>query len=232
MVGQMNPRRVAILIALSLSGCAATPEPVSPPAPPALQVLPPGCPYASMYVSVSTNGAPRDAGVGERVELGYAETLAEQGFQLVAAPEEAYWTAFSLVRMSPRVDSNFAWSVYTMATQDMQGRIHAPIRFAAAGDDQAERSGFMFLKEVRILELDREVRRAAEETALSLLPHASRMCTAWTTDPLNDESPEFRHVRNADDLLEKLREELAREIIRIRRDRQQMVLEVDGEPSS
>lgn len=228
-------RRSLIGIALALFGCAATPEAVVAPAPtePLVQtLLAPGCPYANVYIDVSTQGPELEAKIATRVRLAYEESLGERGFSVVAAPDEAYWSAFSLVHLEHPVDAKFAWSVYMMATQDLRGRVQTPIRFAAAHDEQADLSGFMLLKEVRVVELDRQVRRAAEDTAGALLPHTSRMCVAWTEEPEEDPSAGFKQVRNADDLIEELRDELAEEIQRVRRARQQKSLDVGAEPSS
>ena len=227
-------RRSLIGIALALFGCAATPEAVVAPAPePLVQtLLAPGCPYANVYIDVSTQGPELEAKIATRVRLAYEESLGERGFSVVAAPDEAYWSAFSLVHLEHPVDAKFAWSVYMMATQDLRGRVQTPIRFAAANEDQADLSGFMLLKEVRVIELDRQVRRAAEDTAGALLPHTSRMCVAWTEEPEEDPSAGFKRVRNADDLIETLRDELAQEIQRVRRARQHKSLDVGAEPSS
>jgi len=227
-------RRSVIAIGLALFGCVSTPDAVAPAAPPepmAQTALAPGCPYANVYIDVSTQG-PAEAKLAERVRLAYEQSLGERGFSVVAAPDEAYWSAFSLVHLEHPVDAKFAWSVYMMATQDLRGRVQTPVRFAAANDDQADLSGFMLLKEVRVMELDRQVRRGAEDTAGALLPHASRMCVAWTSQPQDDAAPGFTDVRGTDDLVEKLRNELAQEIQRIRRARQHGDLQIGVEPPS
>jgi hypothetical protein len=225
-------RTAVIGMALALVGCAATPEDVAPPVARVYPPLAPHCPYANVYVNVAAQGEKRDLKIAERVRTAYVEILAERGFQVVPAPDEAYWSAFSLVHMNQRVDSTFAWSVYMMATQDLRGRVQTPVRFAAATDDQGDLSGFMLLKEIRLLELDLQVRAAAEGTAQALLPHTSRMCIAWAREPQDDDTQGFHEVRNADDLVEKLRDELAQEIERVRRARQHRSLEVGLEPSS
>jgi hypothetical protein len=224
-------RSFGILIGLTVLGCAATPEPM-PRSVPAQLTLAPGCPYSNVYVAVSTKGEERDTKLAERVRVTYAESLGAQGFSVVTLPEEAYWSAFSLVHLSNPVDATFAWSVYMMATQDLRGRVQTPIRFAAAEDDVSDLSGFMLLREIHLLELDAQVRRAAEDTAVALAPHTARMCMAWTTEPMDDLAPSFHQVRGADDLIEKLRDELAKEILRVRREQQQRSLEVGLEPSS
>jgi hypothetical protein len=58
------------------------------------------------------------------------------------------------------------------------------------------------------------------------------MCLAWTTDPTDDQAPSFHQVRGTDDLIEKLRDELAKEILRVRRQQQQKSLDVGLDPSS
>jgi hypothetical protein len=230
-------RRSVIGIGLALVGCVAMPDAVAPvasrepPSQPALAPLASGCPYANVYVDVSAQGAEPEAKLAERVRLAYEQSLGERGFSVVAAPDEAYWSAFSLVHLEQPLDAKFSWSVYMMATQDLRGRVQTPVRFAAAGDEQADLSGFMLLKQVRVMELDRQVRRGAEDTAGALLPHASRMCVAWTSEPQDDAAPGFTHVRGTDDLVEKLRDELAQDIQRIRRSRQQRDLEIGVEPS-
>ena len=211
---------VALLIGLCALGCAAPPElpsswiadrfgagadPVGP--------LPPECPYADVYVAVSTNGAPLDEELAERVEIAYSEQLRMQGFHLVTASDVAYWSAFSLVSLNRQLTQSFAWSVYMMARQDLGGRVQAPFRFAEVSDEQDDLSGFMLLKEVHLLELDSQVRIAAEATANALLPHAIRMCIAWTQS-------------------EELRQELAREMQRIREERQNKRLQFESDAPS
>ena len=200
---------VALLIGLCALGCAAPPElprswiadrfgaGAEPRGP-----LPPLCPYADVYVTVSTNGAALDEELADKVEIAYSEHLRAQGFHLVTASDVAYWSAFSLVSLNRQVTASFAWSVYMMARQDLGGRVQAPFRFAADSDEQEDLSGFMLLKEVHLLELDSQVRIAAEATANALLPHAIRMCIAWTES-------------------EELRQELAQEMQRIREERKQ-----------
>jgi hypothetical protein len=210
MLTQSNLGRLLALIGLSLFGCA------TPTLPPMLWLahplaigesvapapLPAQCPYADVSIAVSTNGAALDAKLAERVQIAYSDYLRLQGFQVVGPSEVAYWSAFSLVSLNRQVTASFAWSVYMTARQDLGGRVQSPFRIAVDGDDQEDLSGFMLLKQVHLLDLDREVRSAAEATEDALLPHASRMCIAWTQS-------------------EELREELAQEIQRIREERQQ-----------
>ncbi len=223
MLTENRLRRIIALIGLSVFGCAATSELPTPmawlahPFTPGESVdqgpLPLACPYADVYVAVGTNDADLNAELAERVQIAFSDYLARQGFHVVPASEVAYWSAFSLVRMNRQVTASFAWSVYMMARQDLGGRVQAPFRLAVEGDEQDDLSGFMLLREVHLLDLDSEVRSAAEETADALLPHASRMCIAWTEN-------------------EELREELAQEIRRIRAERQKKRLEIGtDEPS-
>jgi hypothetical protein len=205
-------RRLIALIGLILIGCAASPErpatmawlthPFAIGESAAVGPLPPLCPYADVSVAVSTNGAALDAELAERVQIAYSDYLRLQGFHVVGESEVAYWSAFSLVSLNRQVTASFAWSVYMMARQDLGGRVQAPFRIAVDGDEQEDLSGFMLLKEVHLYDLDSQVRIAAEATADALLPHASRMCIAWTQS-------------------EALREELAQEIRRIREERKQ-----------
>lgn len=223
MLTESNLRWLLALVGLSLFGCAATPALPTPMAwlahpfelgeSVALGPLPPQCPYADVHVAVSTNGAALDAELAERVQFAYSDYLRMQGFHVVSASEVAYWSAFSLVSLNRQVTASFAWSVYMMARQDLGGRVQAPFRIAVEGDDQDELSGFMLLKEVHLMDLDREVRSAAEATADALLPHASRMCIAWTQS-------------------EELREELAQEIRRIREERQRKHLRFESDQPS
>jgi len=219
-----NPlRRTIALIGLCLFGCAATPEipapmtwlahPFAAGEADALEPLPANCPHKDVYVAVSTNGAVLDAEVAERVQIAYSDSLGMQGFRVVTASEEAYWSAFSLVSLNRQVTASFVWSVYMMATQELGGRVPAPFRIAVEGDDHGDLSGFMLLREVRLQDLDSQVRSAAEATAVALLPHATRMCIAWTHD-------------------EAIREELAQEIRRVREERQRKRLQVDTEAPS
>jgi hypothetical protein len=212
MLTEIQLRRMVALIGLSLFGCAASPERPTPMAwlthpfaigeSAAVGLLPPQCPYADVNVAVSTNGAALDVELAERVQIAYSEYLRLQGFHVVGESEVAYWSAFSLVSLNRQVTASFAWSVYMMARQDLGGRVQAPFRIAVDGDDQEDLSGFMLLKEVHLYDLDSQMRIAAEATADALLPHAFRMCIAWTQS-------------------EELREELAQEIRRIREERQQ-----------
>ncbi len=223
MLTKNHPRRIIALIGLSVFGCAATPELPAPKASLAHQVaagesvalepLPSECPYADVYVAVSTNGAALDAEVAERVQIAYSGYLGMQGFQIVTASEEAYWNAFSLLSLNRQVTATFVWSVYMMATQDLGGGIQAPFRFAVEGDDQGDLSGFMLLREVHLQDLDKQVRSAAEATTRALFPHASRMCIAWTHD-------------------EGIREELVQEILRVREQRHRKRLRLDADAPS
>jgi len=233
-----------ILVGLCVLGCAPSVGRFEPTVSSADLILAPGCPYASVYVAVSTGGSKKDTRIAKRVRLAYSDFLGEQGFSIVASPEGAYWSAFSMVSLSPRIDSTFAWTVYVMATQDLQGRIQTPVNFSAEGGGATELSGFMLLREVRLLELELQAQRAAADTAEALLPHACRMCVAWKTKPeeavaTHTEEPAEEIVRveqEADDPLEGLREELNREITRIRRERtkerQRKQLEIEAEEVS
>jgi hypothetical protein len=170
-----------------------------------------GCPYSTVHVAIASNGSRRDWQIAERVRSAYSTSLSDAGFNVVKAPEQAYWSAFSLVSVSGRVDSIFAWSVYVMATHDIAGELQTPLRFAVQGDDPVDLSGFMFLKEVRLTDLDRQVRAAGEHTAGALLTPAMNMCVAWTED-------------------EEIREALSEEIIRVRdrRIRKSLSLGIEG----
>jgi len=229
MITENGLRGLMILVGFSACGCAALAGYVTTPSEPlGRKLVAPGCPYASVYVAAATNGLKRDQQVASRVRIAYSEYLGQQGFSIVAAPEEAYWSAFSLVRLSRRVDSSFAWAVYMMATQDDRGQVQTPIEFAAADDEEAELSGFMLLREVRLLELDLAVRRAAENTADALVPHASRMCIAWNTEPQGEVAARDlgQGQQRESGSIERLRKELEREIVRVRRERQQKLLQV------
>jgi hypothetical protein len=151
-------------------------------------------------VEVASNGTRRDWQIAERVRAAYSDSLGEAGFRVVATPEQAYWSAFSLVTVSGRVDSIFAWAVYMMATHDVAGELQTPLRFAVQGDDLADLSGFMFLKEVRLMDLDSAVRAAGESTAGALVSHALRMCVTWSEneevrEALSDEIERLREAR-------------------------------------
>jgi hypothetical protein len=227
MIAENHLRGIMILVALSVLGCAPSVGRVEPTLSSAHPIPTPGCPYANVYVAVSTDGSTKDKRIAERVRLAYSEFLGEQGFSVAAAPEEAYWSAFSMVHLSPRIDSTFAWTVYVMATQDLQGRIQTPIDFSGEGEGETELSGFMLLREVQLLELDLQAQQAAADTAGALLPHAFRMCVAWNTKPKEEVAPQTEEPgeeivqveQEEDDLLKSLREELNREITRIRRER-------------
>lgn len=164
--------------------------------------LPFGCPYAGVYLAMSTNGSLRDVQVAERIRLAYADHLGTSGFQLVDSPEQAYWSAFSMVTSSQELAATFAWSVYMTATWDLAGDLRVPLRFASEFDPRDDMSGFMLLRELHLRELELHAQRAAEATASALLPHASQMCVAWVRD-------------------EAVREELAQEIQRTRQQQQQ-----------
>ena len=216
MATEKQLRRIIALIGLSILGCAASPEawlahPFTARESVDQGPLPLGCPYADVYVAVGTNDTALNAELAERVQISFANYLAGQGFRIAAASDVAYWSAFSLVSMNRQVTATFAWSVYTMARQDLGGRVQAPFRFAVEGDAQDDLSGFMLLREVHLLDIDSQVRSAAEATANALYPHASRMCVAWTEN-------------------EELREELAQEMRRIRAQRQQQRNADPGSP--
>jgi hypothetical protein len=164
MIAENHLRGIMILVALSVLGCAPSVGRVEPTLSSAHPIPTPGCPYANVYVAVSTDGSTKDKRIAERVRLAYSEFLGEQGFSVAAAPEEAYWSAFSMVHLSPRIDSTFAWTVYVMATQDLQGRIQTPIDFSGEGEGETELSGFMLLREVQLLELDLQAQQAAADT--------------------------------------------------------------------
>jgi hypothetical protein len=235
MIGMSRLRRILVPIVLAGLGVGASDAIASSPD------LPPpesDCPYANVYVAVSTSGSRKDARIAKRVRHAYSDSLSEQGFSVVSAPEDAYWSAFSMVRLNPRIEPSFAWTVYMMATQDAGGRVQSPRDFEGEAGDQGELSGFMLLREVRLLELELEARSAALDTAGALLPHATRMCTAWTLSPEGDEpsheSGEIFQVQREDDPYEELRRELREEIARVRRDRdrQRRLLEIGvTEPS-
>jgi hypothetical protein len=224
-------RGILILIGLSVVGCAPflerfgpTPGRSEPNASSAHPIPTPGCPYASVYLAVTANGSGKESRVAERVRLAYSESLSEHGFTVVGAPDEAYWSAFSMVRLSRRTDSTFAWTAYVMATQDLEGGIQSPVRFSAEGERATDLSGFMLLREVRLLDFDFQVERAAADTAGALLPHTFRMCVAWDT---NSRVEVARHregaardaEQEAGDALEHLRDELKQEMTRVRRER-------------
>lgn len=235
MIGMTTLRRILVPIALAGMGAGASDAIASSPD------LPPpesDCPYANVYVAVAANGSRKDRRIAKRIRHAYSNFLGEQGFSVVSAPEDAYWSAFSMVRLNRRIEPSFAWTVYMMATQDTGGRSQIPRDFEGEAGDQDELSGFMLLREVRLLELDLEARSAALDTAGALLPHATRMCTAWTLSPEGDEpsqeSGEILQVQREDDPYEELRRELRREITRVRRDRdrQRRLLEIGvQEPS-
>ena len=119
-----------------------------------------------------------------------------------------------------------------MATQDTGGRVQTPRDFEGEAGDQDELSGFMLLREVRLLELELEARSAALDTAGALLPHATRMCTAWKLSPgIEDpshESGEIIQAQGVGDSFEELRRQLANEVRRVKRNRarQQRLLEI------
>lgn len=223
MLTENQLRRMVALIGLCAFGCAATPElptsmawlahPFAAEESVPHEPLPLACPYADVYVAVGTNGAALNAELAERVQLAYSDYLGRQGFHVVTGSEVAYWSAFSLVTLNRQVTASFAWSVYMMARQDLGGRVRAPFRLAMEGDERDDLSGFMLLREVHLLDFDDEVRSAAEATANALLPHASRMCIAWTQS-------------------EELREELAQEIRRIREERQRKRLRIESDQPS
>lgn len=189
-----------------------------------------GCPYASVHVAVSSETETKSDEIAERVRAAYTESLIEQGFVIVSEPADAYWSAFSLVHLSQRIDSTFAWSLYMMATADAEGGLQSPLDFASPGDEAVERSGFMLLREIRIRELDEQVRRAGMDTAVALRPHANRMCVAWALDP-NAEilSMGNRGRWREEESIRALRRELEQEILRARRDRQRRSIEVHVE---
>ena len=164
MIAENSIRAAAILIGLSVLGCAPITVPVGDTAEIQHPTLHPDCPYANVYVAVSTNGSDRDTKIAERIRLRYADFLEKQGFSIVDAPEQAYWSAFSMVRLSHRIDSTFAWTVYMMATQDLQGDIQTPRNFAGENAEESERSGFMLLRGVRLLELKLQTEQAAVST--------------------------------------------------------------------
>lgn len=244
MIAENRFRGIMILIGFLVFGCAPSVAPIEPAvsSPPPIPL--PGCPYANVYVAVSTNGATKDARVAKRVQLAYSDFLGEQGFSVVAEPEEAYWSAFSMVSLSPRVDSTFAWTVYVMATQDLEGRVQTPVNFSGEGRAATELSGFMLLREVRLLELELQVQEAAAETAEALLPHACRMCVAWKNRPDEEMASHTEELaeeivqveQRRDDRIERLREELRREITRIRQEKtkeqQRKQLEIQAEEVS
>jgi hypothetical protein len=233
-----------ILVGLCVLGCTATPQRVddTPVISPAYRISDPECPYANVYVAVSTNGSKKDTKIAKRVRFAYSDFLVEHGFSIVGEPEEAYWSAFSMVRLSPRIDPSFAWTVYMMATHDLRGDDQTPRNFAQATDDEnGELSGFMILREVRLLELETQARRAALDTAGALLPHASRMCKNWRLALQEVETPQtvepvkeiVQVPREEDDLLEKQRRLLVEEMTRVRRDiarsqqRKRLMIEIE-----
>ncbi len=201
-------RALALAMAAVLLGCAGG-GPVEQLLAfgPRQQMRASGCPYSTVHIAVATNGGQRDWQIAERVRHGYASALSSAGFRVVETPDHAYWSAFSLLNVSARIDSIFHWSVYMMATHDIAGELQTPLRFAMEGDDPAHLSGFMFLKEVRLRELDTVVQDAGENTAGALVGHALRMCITWTED-------------------EKLRQQLSEEIARIRDEKVQKNLDL------
>jgi hypothetical protein len=232
MIAREQLRGIGVLVGLCVFGCAQTPAHVAPPPSATGPALADDCPYASVYVAVSTNGSKRDTKVARRIQVAYSDYLGERGFHVVPAPEQAYWNAFSLVRLSRRIDSTFAWAVYMMATEDLRGADQTPFDFANEDDDPSELSGFMLLKEVRLLELDLQAREAAEATAGALLPHASRMCVAWVTEHAPDTTARMEEPTPDRNAIERLRQELTQEILRVRRERQRKRLRIDIEAPS
>ena len=235
MIGMKKLRRILVPIALSIMGVGASDAIASFPD----RALPGSdCPYASVYVAVSTNGSRKDTRIAKRVRHAYSDSLSEQGFSVVSAPEDAYWSAFSMVRLNQRIEPSFAWTVYMMATQDLQGRVQSPRDFEREAHGPDELSGYMLLREVRLLELELEARSAALDTAGALLPHATRMCTAWNLSPEGEgtshESGEILRVQAEDDPFEELRRQLANEVRRVKRNRarQQRLLEIGVQESS
>jgi hypothetical protein len=240
MIAEKQLRGIVILIGLCVVGCAPFVERFEPTASSAHPIPVPGCPYASVYAAVSANGLEKEGRVAERVRLAYSRFLGQQGFTVVATPEEAYWSSFSMVRLSRRTDSTFAWAAYVMATQDVEGRIQGPVRFAGEGERATELSGFMLLREVRLLELDLQAQRAAADTAGALLPHTFRMCLAWSTQASEEvvshvEGPPNGVGPEGGDSTRRLRDELRREMRRVRRqraERPQKRLEIEVEDRS
>jgi hypothetical protein len=189
-------RTLALLACLSAFACATRPPPGAI-APGRVDALPTECPYAGVHLAVLSNGDDLEARIAGHMRQAYARHLASSGFEVLETPEGAYWDAFSLVATGGRVHASFAWSVYVMATEDATGERRAPRRFALAGDDTSDLSGFMFLKQVRVHDIESEARKAARATADALLPHAHHMCVSWVE-------------------AETVREELAQEMRRVR----------------
>jgi len=167
------------------------------------------CRYMDVYVDwwwarYTLDGDPDESNVTERVLTVFTDALMlGHRFSLVEEADDAYWVASANASknvMNPEMTHGF---VHMRTLADLQGGAVRRTLHTAG-----ELIDFQLLFEVPLVELDAFIRGLAGKFAEKLFPHAHRLCEAWSSGQLDEETR-----------LERMRKELVEEIERVRRER-------------
>ena len=174
------------------------------------------CPYMNVYVDFwprnlrSMGDDPHSPDLTNRVLEVMGEGLLDHGFRH-AELDDAYWMLEGKSAKPPN-DSQVAYGSVRMRTlTDFEGK---PVRHSLGMPGELRDYHWIFLEQVFFL--DSFVRDLSNSFGEKLFPHAYHMCVDWKNGQLEEEAR-----------LERIREELAAEMERIRRERQRRHLEIE-----
>jgi hypothetical protein len=167
------------------------------------------CPYTDVYVDwwwakYTLDGDPDRSDLTERVLRVFTDALMlKHRFDLVEDVEDTYWVASANAHrniMNPEMAHGF---VHMRTFADFLGGAVRPTLHKTGELIELEH-----LFEVPLVELDAFIRDLAEKYAEKLFPHIRRVCADWSRGRVEEEAR-----------LERIREQLVKEIERIRRER-------------
>lgn len=177
------------------------------------------CPYMALYPafwwpsSAERNAEERD--ISERVLSHLAMNLVDDhGFYLVTDVEDAYW----LLRAIARERATDRGMAYGFAEMEAFAKFESqPVRVTYDRPGETVRAGRLL--EFPAAELESFLRLVADVFGADLLAHANHMCADWSSGLIEEEAR-----------LERIRQELVREMERVRARRAELNLRIEVEP--
>jgi hypothetical protein len=180
---------------------------------------PAGCPYLRLALSTPIT-APDDP-LQTRYREGFAAQLRRAGFEVTGPTSQPFgWEAYTQVR--PLGNGQLIWSFAFLPMPGVSdGAVHFSTFSSVTRDGRVEFNSTHYLKAFTVADFPIEVVLAADQLAQLYLPSALQRCS------------ELANTLEAEEArLERIRESLTEEIIRVRRARaaQQKQLELEVEP--